>query len=352
MDNESGLQPLLGMTIEELSLLATTLGMPSYAGRQIAKWIYQKRARTIAEMTDLSKEHRKRLESLYCVGIIPYMEASRSEDGTVKYLFPTRDGKCVETVFIPDRDRATLCVSSQVGCKMCCVFCQTGRQGFEGNLSVADILNQIYALPEAEQLTNIVFMGQGEPLDNFDNVLRATALLQAPYGLAWSPKRITVSTVGVRNKLQRFVEESSCHLAVSLHSALPAVRERLMPAERGMSIREILALLRAYDFSHQRRLTFEYTMFRGVNDSLSDAKAIVALLRGLNCRVNLIRFHEIEGIDLKCSEERSIEMMNNFLNLHGIPTTTRTSRGQDIYAACGLLTTAARRKQKINNDNE
>ena len=203
---------------------------------------------------------------------MPHLDAQYSKDGTIKYLFPTQSGKFVETVFIPENDRATLCVSSQVGCKMNCLFCQTGKQGFEGNLTACDIINQIYSLPEADRLTNIVFMGQGEPMDNLDNVLRVTKLLTADYAYAWSPKRITVSSVGVKNKLKRFIEESDCHLAISLHSPVPEQRSMLMPAERGFHIQDIVEMLRNYDFSHQRRLSFEYIVFGGLNDSMTHAR--------------------------------------------------------------------------------
>ncbi len=364
--------PLLGMTLPELVSLAKTLRLPPFTGKQIAKWVYQKRVSSVSEMTDISKENRRKIEERYCVGITPPTDARRSADGTVKYLFPAGKVKYVETVFIPDRKRAdsgspssgrreetalykehfTLCVSCQVGCKMNCLFCQTGKQGFEGNLTVSDILNQIYALPEAEQLTNIVFMGQGEPMDNLDNVLKATELLQAPYGMAWSPKRITVSSVGIRNKLKRFLEESNCHIAISLHSAMPELREKLIPAEKGMPAKEIVALLRHYDFSHQRRLTFEYILFAGVNDAPVHAKAVAGLLQGLDCRVNLIRFHEIRGIDLKCAGDEDIERFQRCLEHHGIITTVRASRGQDIYAACGMLSTAgkiAKQNKRLQN---
>ncbi len=342
MERMNGRKPLMGMTLEELTSVATEQGMKRYAGGQMARWIYQKRARTIDEMTDLRKTDRECLAREYEVGMMPYVDVRQSVDGTRKYLFPTWAGEYVESVFIPEGERATLCVSCQVGCRMNCMFCHTGKQGFHGNLTAGDILNQVYALPEVDRLTNIVFMGQGEPLDNLDNVLRVSEILQAEYALAWSPKRITVSSVGIRGKLKRFLDESHCHLAISLHSANVELRGRLMPAERGMSIREVVKVLRGYDFSHQRRLTFEYVMMDGVNDSEDDARAIVSLIGGLDCRVNLIRFHEADGIDVHCSKEASIERMNNYLNRHGIVTTTRTSRGQDIEAACGLLSTKNR----------
>ena len=331
---------LLGMTPDELKGVALELGMPAFAGGQMAKWLYRHRVKSFDEMTDLAKTSREKLGEAYEIGCAGPMDAQHSKDGTVKYLFPTRDGKCVETVFIPDDDRATLCVSCQVGCKMNCLFCQTGKQGFEGNLPAADILNQIYSLPEADSLTNIVFMGQGEPMDNLDAVLRATAVLTAPYGWAWSPRRITVSSVGVRDKLRRFLEESDCHVAISLHSPLPDQRASLMPAQRSMGIDEIVDLLRNYDFSHQRRLSFEYIVFGGLNDSPAHAREIVRLLKGLDCRINLIRFHQIPDVPLRGAGEDRMEAFRDYLTGHGIFTTIRASRGEDIFAACGLLSTS------------
>ena len=291
-------------------------------------------------MTDISKQNREKLKEQYTIGCMPPAGCQRSKDGTVKYLFPTAGGKFVETVYIPDDDRATLCVSSQVGCKMNCLFCQTGKQGFEGNLTASDILNQIYSLPERDKLTNIVFMGQGEPMDNLDNVLRATEVLTAAWGYAWSPKRITVSSVGVRSKLRRFIEESECHLAISLHSPLHEQRAMLMPAEKAMPISEIVEMLRGYDFSHQRRLSFEYIVFGGLNDSKAHAREIVRLLKGLDCRINLIRFHQIPDVGLHGADEERMTAFRDYLTGHGLFTTIRASRGQDIYAACGLLSTA------------
>ncbi len=331
---------LLGMTLIELKSAVSDLNMPSYLAQQITKWIYTHHVSSIDEMTDISKTNRDILKKLYIVGSRPNIEAQYSIDGTIKYLFPTSTGKYVETVYIPDGNRATLCVSSQVGCKMSCLFCQTGKQGFEGNLSAADILNQIYSLPERKKLTNIVFMGQGEPMDNYDNVLKVTKLMTADYAYSWSPKRITVSSIGVKNKLKRFLDESDCHVAISLHSPLPNERAELMPGERNMSIVDVIKLLHNYDFSHQRRLSFEYIVFENINDSRKHANAIIKLLSGLNCRVNLIRFHPIPNVPLKGVDDNKMEEFRNYLTSHGIFTTIRASRGQDIFAACGLLSTA------------
>ena len=344
MDSEK--QMLIGKTLGELKIVVGELGMPAFTATQMAKWLYQQHVGSIDEMTNISKINREKLKEKYEVGAMPPIDCQRSKDGTIKYLFPVRtpeysdSKKFVETVFIPDNDRATLCVSCQVGCKMNCLFCHTGKQGFEGNLTAADILNQIYALPECNQLTNIVFMGQGEPMDNLDNVLKATQILTADYGWAWSPKRITVSSVGIKHKLKRFLDESECHVAISMHSPLPEQRRMLMPAERQMSISDTVDLLRQYDFTHQRRCSFEYICFGGLNDSMTHAREIIKLLQGLECRVNLIRFHEISGVDLPASDEKRMESLRDYLTAHGVFTTIRASRGQDIFAACGLLSTA------------
>ena len=339
---------LMGMSLEELREAASGLGMPAFAGGQMADWLYRRHVSSIDAMTNLSKVNRARLSEHFEVGDMPPTHCQRSTDGTVKYLFPTSNGREVETVYIPDGERATLCVSSQVGCRMRCRFCQTGRQGFEGHLTAGDILNQVYALPERDTLTNIVFMGQGEPLDNLDAVLKATQLLTAPYGMAWSSKRITVSTVGVREKLKLFLDGSECHLAISLHTPDAVQRASLMPAERAMPIADVIALLRQYDFTHQRRLSFEYIVFGGVNDTPSHARQTVRLLKGLECRVNLIRFHPIPGSDLHGADESRMEWLRDYLTSHGIFTTIRASRGQDIYAACGLLSTS----KDIANDRQ
>ena len=340
MENNDIKRRLIGLTSQQLKEVAEEMGLPKFTASQIAKWLYQAGATSIDEMTNISKAGRARLSERYCVGTMPPIDCQRSVDGTIKYLFPTENGKFVETVYIPDNERATLCVSSQVGCKMNCLVCQTGKQGFEGNLTAADILNQICALPERDKLTNIVFMGQGEPMDNLDNVLKATNILTADYGFQWSPKRITVSSVGIKNKLKRFLDESECHIAISMHSPLPEQRQKIMPAERQMSITDIVTLLKQYDFTHQRRASFEYIMFNGVNDSMIHAREIVKLTSGLECRVNLIRFHTIPDVDLPGSDMKRMESFRDYLTAHGVFTTIRASRGQDIFAACGLLSTA------------
>lgn len=328
---------LLGMTLGELKAVATEVGLPAFAAKQIMQWLYNKRVRSIDEMTNLSLKSRAILAEHYTIGCVPPSDEQKSIDGTAKYLFPTENGQQVECVFIPDGERATLCVSCQAGCRMGCRFCMTSRQGFGGNLSTADILNQIYSVPGSELLTNIVFMGQGEPMDNLDAVLKATELLTASDGWAWSPKRITVSSVGVRKGVERFLLESNCHLAISLHNPFPEERLSMMPAEKAYGLEELMTLLKKQDWSHQRRLSFEYIVFGGLNDSERHAKELVRLLAPIECRVNLIRFHQIPNTPYIGATEEKMVWLRDYLTKHGVTTTIRASRGQDIYAACGLL---------------
>lgn len=352
---------LLGLSLDELKGVATALGMPAFVGKQIADWIYKKHVTDIDGMTNISKRSRELLRQSYCIGAVKPVDVQRSVDGTAKYLYQTAAGHYIETVYIPDGNRATLCVSSQVGCKMNCAFCMTGRQGFVASLSTSDILNQIYSLPEADTLTNVVFMGQGEPFDNLDAVLKATQVLTAEWGYAWSPKRITVSSVGLRKGLVRFLDESQCHLAISLHHPIPVGRAEIMPAERAFSITEIVNVLKQYDFcrksricsddksSHQRRLSFEYIVFAGINDSLRHADALISLLRDLDCRINLIRFHDIPDTNLSGVDDAKMIKFRNYLTSNGLFCTIRASRGQDIFAACGLLSTAKQERKRLNN---
>lgn len=355
--------PLLGRSLDELKGIAVQLGLKPFVGAQLADWIYKKRAKDFSSMANISKAARARLEAAYTIGCSAPVEVQRSVDGTAKYLYATLQGDYIETVYIPDGDRATLCVSSQVGCKMGCSFCMTGRQGYVASLSACDILNQIYSLPECDRLTNVVFMGQGEPFDNLDNVLRALQVLNAEWGWAWSPKRVTVSTVGLSKGLVRFLDECQCHLAISLHHPIPAERARLMPAERAFGIEQMVRLLKQYDYfrkkkdvlpladvSRQRRLSFEYIVFEGVNDSQAHADALLHLLRDLDCRVNLIRFHDIPNTPLKGVSAEKMIALRDYLTSHGLFTTVRASRGQDIFAACGLLTTAKQEAERKKNN--
>ncbi len=328
---------LLGMTLSQLQELCAEEGFPRFAAKQLCDWLYKKRVDSIDAMTNLSKVQRARLNEIACIGREYPVRCQVSKDGTKKYLFRVLDSHFIEAVYIPEDDRATLCVSCQVGCKMGCRFCVTGQQGFHGNLSAGDILNQLFSIPEFENLTNVVFMGMGEPMDNLDAVLAATQVLTSEWGLGWSPKRITVSTVGIIPGLKRFLDESQCHLAVSLHNPLPQERLAMMPVQKAFPLNEVLALLRKYNWSGQRRLSFEYTMFCGENDDLSHAQKLVEALKGLDCRVNLIRFHESPEAPFKTSMPTTIKTFQDYLNRNGVICTLRASRGQDIDAACGLL---------------
>lgn len=327
---------LLGKTPDELKEIVADAGLPGYAAGQIARWMYVNRVRSIDEMTNISKAGRERLSEKYEVGVTGYAGLQASSDGTKKYLFPVGSG-AVEAVMIPDGDRSTLCVSSQSGCRMGCRFCMTGRQGFHGQLAADAILSQFIAVDEADRLTNAVFMGMGEPLDNYDNVMRAIEVLTSDWGFGWSPKRITVSTIGVLPALKRYLDESRCHLAVSLHNPFPEERLSVMPAEKAFHEEDIVRLIRQYDFSGQRRVSFEYTMFSGFNDSIRHADALSRMLRGLECRVNLIRFHEIPDFPYGCPPDAVIRRFQERLNANGILATVRASRGEDIMAACGML---------------
>ena len=344
---------LLGKNLEELKQLVVEEGLPAFTAKQIAQWLYVKKVRSIDEMTNLSKAARAKLSEKYEVGVTPYAGLQISTDGTKKYLFPVKcshrrglnpvcpetelEAGAVEAVMIPDDDRATLCVSSQSGCRMGCKFCMTGRQGFHGHLSAADIISQFIAVDESDRLTNTVFMGMGEPLDNYENVMRAIEILTADWGFGWSPKRITVSTIGVLPNLKRYLDECKCHLAVSLHDPFGPERLSMMPVEGAWPIKDVISLIKQYDFTGQRRVSFEYTMFAGVNDTKVHADALFRMLRGLECRMNLIRFHKIPDFPYETSPGPIIENFKQRLNNLGITTTVRASRGEDILAACGML---------------
>lgn len=335
---------LLGLTLDELKEVALECGLPKFAAKQMADWLYKKRVLSIDEMTNLSLANRNLLSEKYDVGRSLPVEDQRSIDGTVKYLFKTDTGKFIESVMIPEDERATLCVSSQVGCKMNCLFCMTGKQGFNGNLSANEILNQVCSIDESDDLTNIVFMGMGEPLDNYEQLKKTLDIMTSDYGFAWSPKRITVSTTGVTPKLKRFLDETNAHLAVSLHTPIKEQRLSIMPAEKAFPLSGVLDLLKEYDWSKQRRLSFEYIMFKDFNDSIAHAKELFKILNGLDCRVNLIRFHAIPNVDLVTSSNETMIQFRDFLTRKGLMCTIRSSRGEDIFAACGMLSTEKSKK--------
>ncbi len=340
------LPSLIGMTLSELESVVKSAGMPRFVAKQIADWIYAKRVTSFDEMINISKKNQGWLAENYRIGRYKPTKSSKSADGTVKYLFDVGGGNRVESVMIPDKDRATLCVSSQAGCKMNCYFCATGKLGFKANLTAAQIMNQILSMPvrqnnvataEKGDLTNIVFMGMGEPLDNITEVLKAIEILTSPWGLGWSPKRITVSTVGKLPQLNDLLDKTNVHVAISVHTADISQRESMMPAQKAFPIQSVMKILKSYDFSGQRRLSLEYIMWRGVNDDVAHANQLIKLIDGMDCRVNLIRFHRIPGVDLYPAGDDRMQMFRNILNEHGVIATIRASRGEDIEAACGML---------------
>jgi 23S rRNA (adenine2503-C2)-methyltransferase len=332
-------EKLFGKTLEELKVVASTVGLPKFAPKQLADWLYKKSVSSIDEMSNLSKLGRDKLKELYDFGLVDSTRVQESADGTKKYLFPTAHGQFIETAMIPDSDRKTVCVSTQVGCKMGCEFCMTARQIFQDNLTSGEIINQIKNIPEWPDVTNIVYMGMGEPFDNIDNVLKSLEVLTSEWGFGMSPKRITVSTIGVTSGVVKFLEESSCHLAVSLHSPFDDERLEIMPVQKAFPIKDVLQIIKDHDFGRQRRISFEYIMFKGVNDTLRHAKELIRILNGIKCRINLIRFHSIPDSSLEGSDDDTIQEFKDMLNGKDITTTIRTSRGEDIFAACGLLST-------------
>ncbi|MBT3295313.1 MAG: 23S rRNA (adenine(2503)-C(2))-methyltransferase RlmN [Verrucomicrobia bacterium] len=334
--------PLFGMTLGELQTCVAAYGLPGYTARQIADWLYSKKIESIDDMSNLSKQARALLNEHHVIGRTPPQESCTSKDGTRKYLFATAHGQFIETAMIPTETRKTVCVSSQVGCKMGCVFCMTGKQGFQGQLTAGEILNQVWSIPEHEDgITNIVYMGMGEPLDNLDEVLKSIEILTSDWGAAMSPRRITVSTIGILPGVTRFLKECEAHLAISLHTPFPEERQELMPVQNAHPLEEVIDALREWDFSGQRRVSFEYIVFGGLNDSARHARELIRLLAGIVCRINLIRFHPIPGTALARTDEDTMQRFKDFLNRKGVLTTVRASRGVDIYAACGLLSTTA-----------
>ncbi len=333
------MEPLLGKTLDELKLIVKELQLPGFTAKQIADWLYKKEVVSIDDFSNLSKVARQKLQEKYEFGLNAPIKMQQSVDGTRKYLFAVGESNFIETAMIPDEDRVTVCVSSQVGCKMGCKFCMTGKQGFQACLKSTEILNQLRSIEEFSKITNIVFMGMGEPFDNLDEVLKTLDILTSDWGYAMSPKRITVSTVGIIPGMKEFLEKSKCHLAVSLHNPIPEQRREFMPVQNKYSITEVLDVIRKHDFGLQRRVSFEYIMFAGINDTPRHVSELVKLLKGVDCRVNLIRFHSIPDSPFQGSDEQTIQDFKDALNARGVLTTVRASRGEDIQAACGLLST-------------
>lgn len=337
-------EKLYGKTLNELIAVAKRTGLPGFAAKQIADWLYKKEIQTIDEMTNLSKMMRETLSKDYEVGLYPPESESESTDGTKKYLYKVLNNKYIETAYLPDKDRATICVSSQAGCKMGCIFCMTGKQGFQGHLTSNEILNQFRSLPEFKSITNMVYMGMGEPLDNLIEVMKTLEILTSDWGYGWSPTRITVSTVGLVGSVKEFLEKSRCNLAVSLHSPFDEERRRLMPIQKTNTVEEVIDIIRNFEINSQRRISFEYILFKGLNDTPRHIKELARLLNGVKCRINIIRFHPIPGSEFQSPDLGTTINFKEALNAKGILTTIRASRGVDIQAACGLLSTLEQNK--------
>lgn len=332
-------EKLFGKTLEQLQIIIAEMGLPKFTAKQIADWLYKKDIVSISEMTNISKNARHQLEERFTLGLQVPSTTQTSTDGTKKYLYNIDNNGSVESAFIPETKRNTLCLSTQVGCKMRCLFCMTGRQGLKSNLSAGEILNQIRSLPERHQITNLVYMGMGEPFNNIEAVMQSLEILTAEWGMGWSKRRITVSTIGIVPAMKNFLENSDCHLAVSLHTPFESERRTLMPVSQVHSINDIISEIKRHDIGRQRRISFEYIVFGGINDSPKHVKELARILNGINCRINLIRFHAIPNTQLTGTNEKRLQEFKEALIDKGIITTIRASRGQDIDAACGLLST-------------
>ncbi len=353
----TGPKNLAGLGRAELEAEVRALGEPDFRARQLWHWIYHQGARDFEAMTTLSKGFRARLAANYTIDRPRAVSAQVSVDGTRKWLLRLADGQEVETVYIPEDDRGTLCVSSQVGCTLTCRFCHTGTQALVRNLSAAEIAGQIMTAlddlgdwprtREGRRVTNLVMMGMGEPLYNYDNVAAAIRTVLDDEGLAISKRKITLSTSGVVPLIERCGEELGVGLAVSLHAVRDELRNELVPINRKYPIAELLAACRAYPGAHNaRRITFEYVMLDGVNDSAADARELARLLGDLPAKVNLIPFNPWPGAPYQCSSKRAITRFAKILNDAGLSAPVRVSRGQDIMAACGQLKSASQRPRK------
>lgn len=304
---------------------------------KITNSIYKKRINDLDSIPGIPRRLAGRLKLSCCAGIFPPVSAEKSTDGSVKYLFRDDEGLYFETVWMPGGKRNTVCVSVQSGCRMGCIFCETGKYGFHGNLSVRSIINQVLALPEAERLTHVVFMGMGEPLDNLDNVLKACDIITAEWGLALGSSKVTVSTVGITPAVKTFLERTQCNLTLSLHTPFSNERGKIIPAENRFPFSEIIGLLRVFPLKKKRRLSVAYVMMEGVNDSDYHLAELKSLLGGSGIRVNLLPYHKGTVDVFKPSPRGTMLRFKHELVISGISASIRESRGADISAACGLL---------------
>ncbi len=345
---------LKNLTQEGLIEYAESLGQPAFRGKQIMGWLYRPEITEFSQMTDLAKVFRQMLEEKAYISTFSDPLIEKASDGCVKFGFKLHDGHIIEAVLIPEPDRNTLCISSQVGCAMGCTFCLTGTMGFIRNLTVAEIVNQIcgvrdYLLAQPidsligdNRITNVVYMGMGEPLNNLDNVLASLSIIMEQKGLDISGRRITVSTCGIVPKIKIFGEKSTVNLAISLHSVNDEVRSQLMPVNDRYSLNELLDVCRDFPMPKRKRIMFEYTLLKGINDSDRDAIELGRKLREIPCKINLLPYNESPHLPFKSpSKERLLRFQKILIDAH-FTVFIRSSRGNDISAACGQLATGER----------
>lgn len=328
---------LKNLDLEKLENFIAGQGKERFRARQIFKWLYQKGAVSFEEMSNLSKEFRRELAGCAFISDLVPEVVEVSQDGTRKFLFLLGDGNTIESVLIPEEDRNTLCISSQVGCAMACKFCLTGSFKLIRNLSTAEIVNQICAVKREIDVKNIVLMGMGEPLANLESVIRALKIITCDDGLQFSTRRVTVSTAGLVPEMDILGKAVTVNLAVSINATTDEQRDRLMPINRRYPLKELLAACKSFPLPSRRMITFEYVMIKEVNDSLDDAKRLVKLISGIPCKVNLIPFNEHEGCTYKKPDQEAIDLFHKYLLGKHFTVITRSSRGTDISAACGQL---------------
>ncbi len=341
-DSPDARRPVEGLSHGELGAWLHARGAPAYRTGQIRRWLYRRCAASFEEMTDLPGELRQALSRDFVVGSLVARQRQRSADGSVKYLFRLRDGAVVETVRIPEPDRVTLCVSTQAGCGLGCVFCATGRMGLKRNLTRAEIVGQVLEVqrgcPEGACISNLVFMGMGEPLANYEATCGALdAITDAGSGMGISPRRITVSTAGLVPQMRRLMAETRVNLAVSLHSVRDEVRSTLMPINRKYPVSELLECCRSLPVPRRKRITFEYLLMDGVNDGAADAAELAERIRGIRCKVNLIPFNPHDGSRYRRPPDRVVQRFAETLRAQRVQAHVRRPRGEDIQAACGQL---------------
>lgn len=340
-------------TMHELETAIGALGNEKFRARQLYKWVYNKGVLDFNEMTNISKSLRLVFKDMFRAELPEIKDVLHSRDGSIKFGFVATDGHTMEGVLIPEKDRNTLCISSQIGCRMGCKFCVTGKIGFIRNLSAAEIIGQVMAAKKYlgdKKITNIVFMGMGEPVDNLDNLIHALEIMKNPLGLDFSHRRITVSSVGLLDGL-RTLEPKVAVLAISLNAADEETRTSLMPINRLYPIREIVSFVKGYQGSKRIRITFEYVLMKDINDSLDDARQLANLLTGVKCKINLIPFNESPNVEYRAPEAKSVEKFNAYLLERHFTSIVRDSRGQDVGAACGQLGARYLGTEKVKSGN-